>query len=91
MFVHDMIEHSQEFRGFTSLSPDFETALYYALKGPAHVIIVIPESTHGVYWGPYSSQPRDHETTLDHKFYLRGLKKYEKDGTLYVLAEEAPR
>ena len=55
------------------------------------VIIVIPESTHGVYWGPYSSQPRDHETTLDCKFYLNGLAFCKKGDTLYVLAEETER
>ena len=90
-FVKAIIERPKGLRGFTSLSPDFETALYYALKGPAHVIIVIPDSSHGVYWGPYSSQPRDHETTLDHKFYLKGLEICEKGGKLYVLAKEMER
>ena len=90
-FVQDMIERPDGFKGFTSLSPDFASALYYAEKGAAHVIIVIPESTHGVYWGPYSSQPRDHETTLDYKIYLKGLAFCKKGDKLYVLAEEAER
>ena len=45
-------------------------------------------STHGIYWGPHSSQPRDHETTLDYKVYLKGLAFCRKDDTLYVVAEE---
>ena len=55
------------------------------------MIIVIPESANGVYWGPYSSQPRDHETTLDYKFYLKGLEICEKGDKLYVLAKEMRR
>lgn len=90
-FVDGMIDNPEGWKGFTSLSPDFATALYYAGKAPGHVIIVIPESTHGVYWGPYSSQPRDHETTLDCKFYLKGLAFCKKGDTLYVLAEEVER
>jgi|GEM_PF-6944957 len=90
-FVRNLIDSPEDLKGFTSLSPDFETALYYALKGPARVIIVITGSSHGVYWGPYSSQPRDHETTLDHKFYLKGLEICEKGGKLYVLAKEMER
>ena len=90
-FVNDLILNPEQKRGFTSLSPDFATALYYASKAPGHVIIVIPESSHGVYWGPYSSQPRDHETTLDCKFFLKGLAFCRKCDTLYVLAEEIER
>ena len=51
----------------------------------------IPESTHGVYWGPYSTQPRDHEVTLDHQVYLKGLEFCKKGDTLYVLAKEVER
>ena len=90
-FAQDLIDHPAGFRGFTSMSPDFETAFYYANKDdkrPGKVIVVVPNSTHGVYWGPYSSQPRDHETTLDYKVYLKGLAFCRKDDTLYVIAEE---
>lgn len=90
-FVRKLLDIPEDLTGFTSLSPDFETALYYALKGQAQVIIVIPESANGVYWGPYSSQPRDHETTLDYKFYLKGLEICEKGDKLYVLAKEMRR
>ncbi len=90
-FVRTLLDSPEELKGFTSLSPDFASALYYASKAPGHVIVVIPESTHGVYWGPYSSQPRDHETTLDCKFYLNGLAFCKKGDTLYVLAEETER
>ena len=90
-FVNDLMLNPEQMRGFTSLSPDFSSALYYATRKPAHVIIVIPESSHGVYWGPYSSQPRDHEVTLDYDFYLKGLAFCKKGDTLYVMAEEVQR
>ena len=64
---------------------------HYTKSGNFKIIVVIPNSRNGVYFGPHSTHPEDEETLISYKFFLRGLKKYEKDGILYILAEELPR
>ena len=90
-YVTDLFENPTSLKGFISTTPDPVVAHHYAASGDFKIIVVIPNSKNGVYFGPHSTHPEDEETLISYKFFLRGLKKYEKDGILYILAEELPR
>ena len=90
-YLTKLFTEPEKLMGFISTTPDPVVAHHYTKSGNFKIIVVIPHSRNGVYFGPYSKHPEDEETLISYKFFLRGLKKYEKDGILYILAEELPR
>ena len=90
-YLRKIFERPETLRGFISTSPDPVVAAHYAAAGKIKVVVVVPNSQNGVYFGPYSTHPEDEEALISYKFYLKGLKRYERDGILYVLAEEGAR
>ena len=90
-YLNLLFNDPENLKGFISTTPDPVIAQHYASAGKIKVVVVVPNSQNGVYFGPYSTHPEDEEALISYKFYLRGLKKYEADGILYVLAEEVAR
>ena len=90
-YLQKLFGEPESLMGFISTTPDPVIAHHYASSGKFKVVVVVPNSQNGVYFGPHSTHPEDEETLISYKFYLRGLKKYEADGILYVLAEEVAR
>lgn len=90
-YLQKLFGEPESLMGFISTTPDPVIARHYASAGKYKVVVVVPNSQNGVYFGPYSTHPEDEEALISYKFYLKGLKRYEKDGILYVLAEEVAR
>lgn len=90
-YLNLLFNAPENLKGFISTTPDPVVARHYASAGKIKVVVVVPNSQNGVYFGPHSKHPEDEEALISHKFYLKGLTKYEEDGILYVLAEEVPR
>ena len=90
-YLQKLFGEPESLMGFISTTPDPVIAHHYASSGKFKVVVVVPNSQNGVYFGPYSTHPEDEEALISYKFYLKGLKKYEEDGILYVLAEEVAR
>ena len=90
-YLNLLFNDPENLKGFISTTPDPVVAHHYAAPGKFKVVVVVPNSRNGVYFGPHSTHPEDEETLISYKFYLKGLKKYEADGILYVLAEEVAR
>ena len=90
-YLQKLFGEPESLMGFISTTPDPVIAHHYASSGKFKVVVVVPNSQNGVYFGPYSYHPEDEEALISYKFYLKGLKRYEKDGILYVLAEEVAR
>lgn len=75
--------------GYTS---SFEAEVRWRSVGEIMQLCVISSHPGGREdFGPYSTHPEDEEALISYKFYLKGLKRYEADGMLYVLAEEVAR
>jgi len=90
-YIRKIFEKPETLKGFISTTPDPVVARHYAAAGKIKVVVVVPNSQNGVYFGPYSTHPEDEEALISYKFYLKGLTKYEEDGIIYVLAEEVAR
>lgn len=90
-YLKKLFAEPENLMGFISTTPDPVVAHHYASADKYKVVIVVPNSQNGVYFGPYSRHPEDEETLISYKFFLKGLQKYEHNGILYVLAEELPR
>lgn len=90
-YVASIFEKPKSLTGFISTTPDPVVAHHYAANGKYKVVIVIPNSRNAVYFGPYSKHPEDEEALMSYKFYLQAVDKFEKDGILYIMAEEVPR
>ena len=91
VYLQKLFGNPKSLSGFISTTPDPVVARHYAAAGKFKIVVVVPNSQNGVYFGPYSTHPEDEEALISYKFYLRGLKKYEEDGIIYVLAEEVAR
>lgn len=91
LYISTLMLEPEKLMGFISTTPDPVVARHYASAGKNKVVIIVPNSQNGVYFGPYSTHPEDEEALISYKFYLKGLKKYEENGIVYVLAEEVAR
>ena len=80
-YVDNLMDTPEKLRGFTSTSPDYETALYYAAKDnkPYRVIVLVPNVTSG------RTAP---SRAITYRVEQRGLTTRYKHGISYVLAEE---
>ena len=90
-YVEKLLNEPTKLTGFISTTPDPVVAYHYAKAGKHRVLVVIPNSKNGVYFGPHSTHPEDEEALISYKFYLRGLKTYETDDILYVMVDEVLR
>ncbi len=90
-YVSSLMIEPENLKGFVSTTPDPIVAKHYASAKKYRVIVVVPNSKNAVYFGPHSRHPEDEEALLSHKFYLKGLTKYENDGIIYIMAEETRR
>ena len=77
--------------GFISTTPDPVIAHHYASVGDYKIVVVVPNSQNGVYFGPYSTHSEDEEALISYKFHLKGLKMSKNDDIVYVLEEEVAR
>jgi len=90
-YISSLIASPESLMGFISTSPDPVVVHHYAGAKPFRVILVIPNSRNAACFGPYSSHPEDEEALISCDFYLQALDKYEKDGIMYIIAEEKRR
>ena len=90
-YVKLIFSKPENLTGFVSMTPDPVIAHHYATAEKHSVVIVVVNSRNAVYFGPHSKHPEDEEALLSYKFYLKPIEKYEKDGIVYIMAEEVPR
>ena len=90
-YIEKLLRTPEKLTGFISTTPDPVVAHRYASSGAYKVVIVVPNCRNAVYFGPYSTHPEDEESLINYDFYLKALDKYEKDGIIYVIAEEKRR